>query len=187
MTKARRATLEVLRQADQPLSATEIAQRIQITCDTVTIYRTLHYLEEHGYAGSFVLHCTEHGTERYYTEAKAEGDSRAHHHWFHCETCHTFIDLGSCRIKNLLAGYQEELGITVTSHTLYLTGTCPSCTNGSGNREEHHKGCDNPDTQHTAEDDNLHKRELDAVEGHHDHHGKEREGHREQLDEQNSG
>lgn len=127
MTKARRATLKVLQEADRPLSAGEITERLEITCDPVTVYRTLHYLEEHNYTDSFILHCTEHGTERYYTASKHTADSCNHHHWFHCERCHTFIDLGDCRIEPLVEGYQERLGISVTGHTLYLTGLCPRC------------------------------------------------------------
>ncbi|HLW21972.1 MAG TPA: transcriptional repressor, partial [Sphaerochaetaceae bacterium] len=122
MTKARKATLQVLLQADRPLSANEISERIEVACNPVTIYRTLHYLEHHGYADSFVLHCSEHGTERYYTAAASDEGSRGHHHWFHCERCHTFIDLGDCRISSLIDGYEQEMGIQVTGHTLYLTG-----------------------------------------------------------------
>lgn len=128
MTKARKATLEVLRMAERPLTATEVSERIPITCNPVTIYRTLHFLEEHGFADSFVLHCSEHGTERYYSPLDSESGSPLHHHWFHCERCHRFIDLGDCRIEPLLEGYRSQFGIAVTSHTLYLTGICPECS-----------------------------------------------------------
>ena len=131
MTKARKATLHVLQLADRPLSANEISERIALTCDPVTIYRTLHYLEKNGYADSFVLHCSEHGTERYYTIVSPSEGLYSHHHWFHCERCHTFIDLGDCRISSLIAGYEEEIGLQVTRHTLYLTGICPSCAQRS--------------------------------------------------------
>ena len=127
MTKARRATLEVLEQADRPLSATEITARIKLRCNPVTVYRTLHYLETAGYAESFVLHCSEHGTERYYTVINTSGSACGHHHWFHCEQCHTFIDLGDCSIADLIAAYERDKGLQVTGHTLYLTGMCPQC------------------------------------------------------------
>jgi Fur family ferric uptake transcriptional regulator len=127
MTKARKATLEVLQKTDRPLSANEISERIACTCDPVTIYRTLHYLEDKGYADSFVLHCSEHGTERYYTAIDSWGHKAGHHHWFHCEQCHEFIDLGDCRISPLIQEYEKERGFRVTGHTLYLTGLCPNC------------------------------------------------------------
>ena len=147
MTNARKATLDILNAAEKPLSASEIGERISIVCDPVTIYRTLHYLEEHDYASSFVLHCTEHGTERYYTATTTTNSACNHHHWFHCEQCHTFIDLGNCRIESLVNGYEEELGIRVTGHTLYLTGICPDCAKKKSHtlnlssslyREKHH-------------------------------------------------
>ena len=124
MTKARRATLEVLEQTDRPLSANEVSARIRLNCNPVTVYRTLHYLESAGYAESFVLHCTEHGTERYYT---AVDTFSPHHHGCHCEQCHTFIDLGDCSITNLITTYERDKGLRVTGHTLYFTGVCPQC------------------------------------------------------------
>lgn len=132
MTKARRATLTVMENAERPLSAGEIRERIDIVCDPVTIYRTLHYLEDNGYTDSFVLHCSEHGTERYYTVSEKSESSCHHHHWFHCQQCHKFIDLGDCRIEPLIEGYQNDFGLTVTGHTLYLTGLCPQCASQRG-------------------------------------------------------
>jgi Fur family ferric uptake transcriptional regulator len=132
MTRARKATLTVIQQAEKPLSAGEIRERIDIVCDPVTIYRTLHYLEEKGYTDSFVLHCSEHGTERYYTVSEQSDSLCCHHHWFHCEQCHTFIDLGDCRIEPLIESYQKDFGLKVTSHTLYLTGLCPQCASQRG-------------------------------------------------------
>lgn len=123
MTKARQATLEVLQKADKPLSANEISEKMTLSCDPATVYRTLHYLENKGFTESFVLHCTEHGTERYYTVKEGS----AHHHWFHCKQCHTFIDLGDCSLSHLIDGYEKHMGIEVTGHTLYLTGLCHDC------------------------------------------------------------
>jgi len=134
MTRARESILQVLKNATQPLSATDVANRTTHRCDQATIYRTLHYLEDHGYAQSFVLHCSEHGTERYYTAIDDDGPITGHHHWFHCQQCHTFIDLGDCRIESMLNGYEEELGLKVKTHTLYVTGICASCMR-SGNTD----------------------------------------------------
>ncbi len=91
-------------------------------CDQATVYRALHYLEESGRAESFVLHCSEHGVERYYAPAAS-----AHRHWFHCESCHRFLDLGSCRLGPMLGEVEAETGVRVMRHTLYMTGLCPAC------------------------------------------------------------
>ena len=127
MTRAREAALEILRNALEPLSAAAIFGMTGDRFDQATVYRTLHYLEDHGYADSFILHCDEHGTERYYTARSDSGDDLSHRHWFHCEQCHRFTDLGCCRLKDLVAGYEAEHDIKVRSHTLYLTGICASC------------------------------------------------------------
>ena len=128
MTKARRAVLEVLAAAESPLTAAEIFRRLPISADQATVYRTLHYLEDNGTADSFVLHCSSHGTERYYTAAvSSTGEPIAHRHWFHCEKCHRFTDLGDCRLAELMQGYEKEYGISVFTHTLYLTGECAEC------------------------------------------------------------
>jgi len=122
MTKARKAVLEALASASEPLSAAAVARLLAGLCDQATVYRALHYLEDAGLAESFVLHCTEHGVERYYVDAAAP-----HGHWFHCESCHRFVSLGGCKLGRLMADFESELGIEIKSHTLYLTGRCPDC------------------------------------------------------------
>lgn len=122
MTKARAAVSAVLGAAIEPLSALAVASRLEGVCDQATVYRALHWLESNGEAESFALHCTEHGTERYYAPR-----SETHRHWFHCESCHRFVDLGACVIGELVEGLARERGLSVRTHTLYLTGLCPEC------------------------------------------------------------
>lgn len=122
MTKARRAVIDVLDGAGQPLSVAGVVARMEGACDQATVYRALHFLEDHGQAESFVLSCSEHGVERYYASRAAP-----HRHWFHCESCHRFTDLGLCRMGGFVQGVEDELGLRVRRHVLYLTGTCASC------------------------------------------------------------
>jgi Fur family transcriptional regulator, ferric uptake regulator len=122
MTKARKAVLATLDQAREPLSAADVVDRVHGACDQATVYRALHYLENSGFAESFVLSCSEHGVERYYASRNAP-----HRHWFHCESCHRFIDLGLCRIGGLVTQLEEDHSLKVSRHTLYLTGTCRDC------------------------------------------------------------
>ncbi len=124
MTKAREAALAALRSSDQPLSAAGVCSAIQLDCDQATVYRALHYLEERRLVESFILHCDEHGTERYYVPSEG-----SHSHWFHCEACHRFIDLGTCRIGAMAADIERERGIAVRRHVLYFTGLCERCVN----------------------------------------------------------
>jgi Fur family transcriptional regulator, ferric uptake regulator len=128
MTKNRQAMLDLLLSAREPLSAADAHDRLGPHADPVTVYRALHYLEDHGYADSFILHCESHGTKRYYTASTAaEGSNPAHHHWFHCERCHGFTDLGNCKMDALVREYERENGIEIKTHTLYMTGICARC------------------------------------------------------------
>ncbi|HOC30207.1 MAG TPA: transcriptional repressor [Treponemataceae bacterium] len=122
MTKARAAVLEILNAASEPLSASGVLRSLPEGSDQVTVYRTLHYLEERGFASSFILHCESHGTERYYSAA-----GRECRHWFHCEQCHRFTDLGACALDGLVGEYERSLGLEVRSHMLTLSGLCSGC------------------------------------------------------------
>ncbi len=132
MTKAREAALAALKAAGRPLSAAGVRQAIGVDCDQATVYRALHYLEERDLAESFILHCDEHGTERYYVSADAP-----HSHWFHCEACHCFIDLGGCRIGALTADMEKERGLRIRRHVLYFTGLCGDCAAAAGKKNDH--------------------------------------------------
>ena len=126
MTKARQEVLSILCEATEPLPASAIVGKIISSMDQATVYRALHFLEENGFAESFVLHCTSHGTERYYTVVEKSGDS-THHHWFHCEQCHSFTDLGSCILSSVIPEYEKKFLIKVNTHTVYVTGLCSTC------------------------------------------------------------
>ena len=122
MTKARQSILDLLLQVKEPISASDLAKQMEYACDPATVYRNLHYLEDHDLATSFILHCSEHGTERYY--CAQEG---VHHHWFHCEKCHCFIDIGSCLYEEQLKRFEEEHDFIIHDHTFFLTGICHAC------------------------------------------------------------
>lgn len=127
MTKARASVLGALESAMEPLTAAGVGSLLDGTCDQATVYRALHYLEEQHLAESFVLYCSEHGVERYYSAS-----ATTHRHWFHCERCHRFVDLGACRLGGLVSDVERELGLRVTRHTLYLSGVCAECAGQAG-------------------------------------------------------
>lgn len=130
MTRARTAVLTSLDSAAEPLSAGAVFARTGKACDQATVYRALGWLEESGMAESFVLRCSEHGTERYYVSA-----AKPHRHWFHCESCHRFIDLGACSLGELSAKLEEELGVKLRRHTLFFVGHCGKCAVGMASRQ----------------------------------------------------
>ena len=122
MTRARKQVLEGVGASGVPCTAGQLAQQLSTVCDQATVYRALHWLEGQGLVGSFIFHCADHGTERYYVAT-----GLAHRHWFHCEQCHRFFDLGACTLESAIALWQKTLGIEVRSHNLQLSGLCSRC------------------------------------------------------------
>jgi Fur family transcriptional regulator, ferric uptake regulator len=123
MTKARSAVLATVEAASEPLSASGVVAAVGGACDQATVYRALHFLEEGGQVESFVLHCARRGVERYYVSR-----SSAHRHWFHCEACHRFFDIGACKVGGLVSEVEREFGVSVERHTFYMTGLCSRCS-----------------------------------------------------------
>jgi len=122
MTKARNHVLDSIIQATEPLSARQLCDKYKSEHDPATIYRALHFLEEKGRIDSFILYCNAHGTERYYVLHRGE-----HRHWFHCERCHRFTDLGECRFAEIVSQISAEKGLLITSHSFYAIGICSEC------------------------------------------------------------
>ncbi len=122
MTKARQAVLNAVKDSSIPLSAGEIHKKIILPMDLVTVYRALKYLEEHGHLVSFSFACTLKRTERYYYHRKDP-----HVHFFHCEGCHRFIDMGLCQLDPIVSTIEKEQRVQILSHTLYFTGLCAEC------------------------------------------------------------
>ncbi len=127
MTKSRQQVLDILNASKEPLSASQIFKLTGTSCNQATVYRILYYLESEGYAESFVLHCDEHGTERYFSSL-----GTSHKHWFHCECCHRFIDMGDCVIKPFVNSFEKKEHVKVNRHVLYAIGVCPSCEKRKG-------------------------------------------------------
>jgi Fur family transcriptional regulator, ferric uptake regulator len=122
VTPARRAVLSALEAAIEPLSAAGVLLKIGGACDQATVYRALEHLEGAELAESFIAHCDAHGTERYWTAS-----AKPHRHWFHCESCHRFIDAGPCRLGPLMSRLGAESGLEVRRHALYFSGLCKAC------------------------------------------------------------
>ena len=122
MTKARKAVLDAVREINIPASAQTVRERLGDLCDSATVYRALNFLEESGELDSFILRCSDHGTERYYIPGGS-----GHRHWFHCEICHKFVDLGTCRVGSLLDEMGRKNGVSIRHHTLFATGICAEC------------------------------------------------------------
>ncbi|MCX7788063.1 MAG: transcriptional repressor [Spirochaetes bacterium] len=124
MTKARKTILDTVEDSPVPLSASEIHKKITRPMDLVTVYRSLKYLEDNGFLESFSFTCTDKRTERYYYRRR-----EPHVHFFHCEQCHTFLDLGKCELDTQVIRLETQFGVRIATHTLYFTGICARCLN----------------------------------------------------------
>lgn len=146
MTRIRQRILDMLCAAGQPLSAASVFRLLEDDCDQATVYRTLHYLEAKGLAESFIFHCDEHGTERYFC---ALGDGASHRHWFHCQSCHRFIDIGACTVNGLAEYFEKEQRCLVKRHILYFLGICEECgkQRNPGADKRRPKGRSSPETK----------------------------------------
>lgn len=122
MTKNRRAILQLLQNAKQPLNATQLYHQSAKAFDLATVYRALSYLEKHELVDSFLLTCSCCNAQRYYTAAFEE-----QHHYFHCHNCHCFIDVSTALTEDLLERYRESYGVAISDYVLTLGGLCPQC------------------------------------------------------------
>jgi Fur family ferric uptake transcriptional regulator len=123
MTRTRQAVLALLERTRQPLSATEIFDRLhqeKVSIDLVTVYRTLHVLKDLGLIVQLDLH--QEGLSRY--ELK---EGRKHHHHIRCQICGHIVDLLLCPLKKVTKLIEQQTQFTVDDHTLEFTGLCPEC------------------------------------------------------------
>jgi Fur family ferric uptake transcriptional regulator len=123
MTRTRQAVLALLERTRQPLSATQIFERLhqdKVSIDLVTVYRTLHVLKDLGLVVQLDLH--QEGLSRY--ELK---EGRKHHHHIRCQICGHIVDLLLCPLKKVTKLIEQQTQFTIDDHTLEFTGLCPEC------------------------------------------------------------
>lgn len=118
-SKQREIILSALRSTRSHPTANEIYERVRKTDSKIslgTVYRNLALLSEQG----VILRIdTEHESVHY------DGFTHPHYH-FVCNCCGKVYDLS---LKPLSAEHEveEELGCTVSSHTMVFYGKCKDC------------------------------------------------------------
>ncbi len=122
-TRQREDVFRVLTQADEPLSATQIYDKIkQNNADTnyaiSTIYRSLSVFEEAG----FVEKSTLMGEDM----AVYEWQHGNHKHYAICLKCHKLVPLTKCPFEHVKLDTSED-NFTVTNHKLEIYGYCKEC------------------------------------------------------------
>lgn len=119
VTKQRRAMLEVLANAENPLSAEETHTGMPLaSCDLVTVYRSLDQFER---IGVVQLGVRENGTKVY-----CLSHGHDHHHHLTCRSCGRTERIDLCMGEEL-DQVGQSFGFTELSHVMEVFGTCPDC------------------------------------------------------------
>lgn len=122
VTQPRLAVLQVLREADRPLSHADISERVgDLRADRVTLYRNLDKLVEAG-----LVRCVsrDSGVGRY--EAQGDPDVHGHHHaHFVCTDCGSV----SCLPDEVAVQRprDDRWGRALADAQVELKGHCPDC------------------------------------------------------------
>lgn len=120
-TKQRERVLEVLTAAGTPLSALDIAARIEREGGGAwlsTVYRALESFVEHRVAVRIAVMGSD--------VALYELNTNGHHHYAVCVDCHRIIPLKSCPVGHFVPELPED-GFAVTGHNLEVFGHCKNC------------------------------------------------------------
>ncbi len=121
VTHARRAVYESLEASSEPLSASEIAARLEGDegkPDLVTVYRTLEMLER---CDLIVRIDRLNEGWRYAIRA------RSHRHSITCSACGGTSPLDTCELGRMERSLEQSTGFTNVRHSLQFYGTCPKC------------------------------------------------------------
>jgi Fe2+ or Zn2+ uptake regulation protein len=117
-TRCRRAMLILLREADEPLTVEQIADRLAADgFDVSTIYRNVESFDRHGlvsrvdFGDDVRRYCARDG----------------HHHHIRCLRCGRIDSVETCLIERMEAAIRRRLGYSIVGHSLVFTGLCRDC------------------------------------------------------------
>jgi Fur family ferric uptake transcriptional regulator len=122
VTGQRQAILEILRQHPHPLAINDIFAALpKGLCNLVTIYRTMHLLEEMGMVKRFDF---SDGVARY--ELLGEDDD-GHHHHLVCLRCGKVVKIQECFLREMESRIAAANSFIAVTHKLEFFGLCPRC------------------------------------------------------------
>jgi Fur family ferric uptake transcriptional regulator len=112
----------VLREGARPLSSKEIHRALPGgECDLVTVYRSLHMLEQLRMVQRYDL---GDGVARFELQP---ADGHHHHHHLVCRQCATVVELAECDLEGFEHRVATRSGFAGVSHRLEFFGVCPRC------------------------------------------------------------
>lgn len=122
ITKGRRLVLDVLGRADRPLSPYTMHDLLSgrgESVDTVSIYRTLETLEEHGLAHRVAF-------SGGYLPCRLEDHPGCHHHLI-CRACGRVDEVDCPGMHQVEEGAARDSHYLIERHLVEFVGLCPTC------------------------------------------------------------
>jgi Fur family ferric uptake transcriptional regulator len=122
LTNARRTVLDVLFESDGHLTSAEVLARVEAHDPGIgraSVFRTLDLLSKLGIVRPTYL---EPRTPNYVV-LPTDG----HHAHIVCTRCHAVIELGECRVGDLIDDLAGQHHVRLTGHLLELYGLCANC------------------------------------------------------------
>ncbi|HHW00023.1 MAG TPA: transcriptional repressor [Clostridiaceae bacterium] len=120
-TKSRAAVVEILENAEIPLSAEDIYLRMKESgrsASLSTVYRILELMENN----RLVERTSVNNNKAMFTLVRS-----GHKHHLICTSCHKMVALGGCPLKGLESDISRETQFDITGHRLEVYGICPEC------------------------------------------------------------
>ena len=119
-TPRRRAMLQLLSEAERPLTAEEIFEKLggEASCSLSTVYRALHTMTEH-----HLLQKSVHQDGVIYYQLTRED----HHHRLVCIRCRESVPIDLCPLEQLEQNLSSDTGYQITGHRFEISGICPKC------------------------------------------------------------
>lgn len=119
VTEQRKKILEVLAEADGPISAEEAYAKLpDESCDLVTAYRSLEQFEK--------IDVVQRGVRENGTMVYCISNGHDHHHHLTCRNCGKTERIDLCMEKELKEK-AKSFGFVEISHVMEVFGICPLC------------------------------------------------------------
>jgi Fe2+ or Zn2+ uptake regulation protein len=122
-THGRIAIVRLLDASAIPLTLADIHEKVRAAgCDFATVFRFISILEQKELVQRVAW---IDGTTRH--EIRSRDGEHHHHHYLICRTCHKVEPIDECVVERFEDQIAKERGYSGLSHSLQLSGVCPSC------------------------------------------------------------
>jgi Fur family transcriptional regulator, ferric uptake regulator len=126
ISTARRLVIEALFDADGPVAASTLAQRLAL--EESSVYRNLEVLEQHGLARHVHL---GHGPGLYVLAAREPGE------FLYCEGCGAVTVLQSHQLDAIRDDIHDRFGLTARFAHFPIVGLCAGCSESGATLRPH--------------------------------------------------